>query len=342
MMAHFAKLQTPLGAVRTYPSTDAQEQRFKDLGWPTASAVNLWQLWSSPEFLTAEERKALDSVEPFDEWEEFALFGCHYFLLVAENTQGLSKVKTLQSRNSSSRRNLIEAMPAHMTYSENPKVQGLRRFAAALPIRVSGHPEDGVGNFAGMGAGSRIASYDIYASSHAENRPKISHNSGSAPSSRMCHTITDLGDIGSLLVGGRTSPDNALADCWLYHKFLNIWERIEDLPLPRYRHSALNLGHGCVLVSSGRSNSREVGRDFFVWSRHSGWRMCACDIDAPPPITYGVVFSVFDDPASKSVKSGLLAGGLSEDGVVEQDIWEWKLHDFTSHVSQSLMLKDSR
>lgn len=332
MMAHFAKLQTPLGAVQTYPTTDAQEQRFKYLGWPTASATNLWQLWSSPDFLTPEERKALDTVEPFDEWEEFALFGCHYLLLVADKTQDLSPLKALEIESSSSCHNLDGIMPADITYSESPKMQGLRRFAAAFSIRVSGDPEDGVGNFAGMGAGSRIASYDIYASSQAESQFKITHHSGSAPSSRMCHTITDLGDVGSLLVGGRTSPDNALADCWVYHKFLNIWERVEDLPLPRYRHSAVNLGHGCVLISPGRSNSREIGREFLVWSRHFGWRVCAYGTGTQPPITYGAVFCIISDPTSKSIRCGLLAGGLSEDGIVKEDIWEWYLDDFASQV----------
>lgn len=330
MMAHFAKLRTPLGAVQTYPTTHAQKKRFEALGWLTVSATNLWQWWSSPEYLTSQERASLDSVEPFDEWEEFALFGCHYFLLVADNAKDLPKAEPFLFQNPNSRHNFIEPLLANMAYSENPKAQGLRRFAATLPIRVPGNSEDGIGNFAGMGASSRIATYDIYAMQQAESQPIKYQQSSIAPSSRVCHTITALGETGSLLVGGRSSPDDALADCWLYHKYINIWERVDDLPQPQYRHSALDLGNGHVLVSSGRRNSRVIGSEFFVWSRQLGWRTCINLTDNQPPLTYGAVFSVFDSPASKLDRSGILAGGLSNDGVVEQDVWEWNLCDFTT------------
>src|SRR5437868_4653194 len=84
MMAHFDKLQTPLRAVEKYSSTTDQLERFRRLGWPYISVCNLWKLWSSSHFASVSERKELDRIEPFDEWEEFALFGCHYFLLVAD------------------------------------------------------------------------------------------------------------------------------------------------------------------------------------------------------------------------------------------------------------------
>ena len=336
MMTHFAKLQTPLGAVQTYPTTNTQEHRFRNLGWPAASAVNLWQLWSSPDFLSPNDRKALDTVEPFDEWEEFALFGCHYVLLVADNMQHLSQFNAVQSLSSGSRCSQDDSMPSDVEYLENPKSRGLRRFAAALSIRVPGCLGDGIGNFAGMGASSRMASYDVYTSSQAEHQSKTTHQSGSAPSSRMCHTITDMGDLGSLLVGGRTSPDSALADCWVFHKFLNVWERVDDLPTLRYRHSALHLGQGRVLVSPGRHSSRELDSDFLVWTRQFGWSICTRCGDIFPPIAYGAVFTIFDDQESTNIRQGLLAGGLLEDGTVNEDVWEWYLHDFTSQVCQML------
>jgi tRNA wybutosine-synthesizing protein 4 len=59
---------------------------------------------------------------------------------------------------------------------------------------------------------------DIYNDEGTSVPPQLSVAS-SFPSSRMCHTITDIGDEGALLVGGRTSPDNALADCWIFHKW---------------------------------------------------------------------------------------------------------------------------
>lgn len=42
MMAHFDKIHTPLGSIRSYPTTHAQEKRFIDLGWSNVTARNLW------------------------------------------------------------------------------------------------------------------------------------------------------------------------------------------------------------------------------------------------------------------------------------------------------------
>lgn len=118
-------------------------------------------------------------------WEEFALFGCHYFLLVAENTGNESEIASSSDRMS----NLTTPVFAAETkYSENPKSQGLRRFAAALPVRVSGLLVDGVGNFGGMGLNARVASHDIYlpVPNQAGNLPASISATNSSPSSRMC------------------------------------------------------------------------------------------------------------------------------------------------------------
>lgn len=50
----------------------------------------------------------------------------------------------------------------------------------------------------------------------------------------------------------------------------------EDIPGPVYRHSAVYFGNGCVLVSPGRTNSRETSTTFYIWSRKSSWRKCIC------------------------------------------------------------------
>lgn len=87
MLAHFEKLRTPLRAIGRM---DQMKDRFAAAGFPEPGIDirTLWELWSDPTFLSAEQRRALDRVEPFDEWEEFALFGSHYFLLVAEKEPG--------------------------------------------------------------------------------------------------------------------------------------------------------------------------------------------------------------------------------------------------------------
>jgi tRNA wybutosine-synthesizing protein 4 len=334
MMAHFKKLQTPLGAVERYPTTSAQHQRFETLGWSNISARNLWELWGSPDFLSPGDRSSLDVVEPFDEWEEFALFGCHYILLTADNLSG-----TLQTRPDELSPPTNPSLHAEIVYSENPNTHGCRRFAAGLLLRSPVGSGDSVGNFAGMGITSRQSSCDLY-SNETRNQP-FDFFASSIPPSRMCFTITDLGDSGALLVGGRTSPDNALADCWIYHKWPRVWERIDDLPQPRYRHGAVNLGGGSVLISPGRSDSRIIGSAFFMWNRRFGWKRCGCGTSEIPHATYGSTFTVFANSATpqKSVLAcGLITGGLAEDGVVRQEIWEWELqHPSSDQVSSFIV-----
>lgn len=335
MMAHFNKLHTPLRAVSKYPTTLAQEERFKTLGWSKASAWNLWQLWNDPNFITSQERVSLDIPEPFDEWEEFALFGCHYFLLVADNaaTRDSSEKAFPYANNGSVSQDVARSVEVEVAYSENPKAQGCRRFAAILPLRGSTRTEDRVGIFGGMGLETRMNTYDVYAADQSINISSIPFGTAIIPPSRMCHTITDLGETGALLVGGRTSPDSAFADCWLYHKWLDTWERVDDLPHPRYRHGAVNLGQGHVLISPGKSNSRDISNDFYVWCRALGWIKCVPGPGGIPTLSYGATFTTFECSLDASgTRRGLLAGGISEDGRLLEEIWEWELRNFSDQV----------
>jgi tRNA wybutosine-synthesizing protein 4 len=224
-MAHFDKLQTPLRAVRRYPSTTAQCERFKHLGWPIVSACNLWELWGSSDFASISERQELDKIEPFDEWEEFALFGCHYFLLVADTisllpvSQTLGPKLSMRENQSMVSGNTKGVLQFQLSYKDCPKAQGCNRFAAALPIRGQRRSRDAMGVFGGMGLITRINSVDVYTNYESSSFPLHLRWGSTVPSSRMCHTIIDIGDEGALLVGGRTSPDNALADCWFFHKW---------------------------------------------------------------------------------------------------------------------------
>ncbi|KAG4439789.1 hypothetical protein IFR05_004720 [Cadophora sp. M221] len=342
MMAHFDKLRTFLGAVRKYPTEEAQRRRFENLGWPKVSVCNLWQLWSSHAFATPEERIALDIIEPFDEWEEFALFGCHYFLLVADSTSSISNPARIETKpktepkattsNSANCKNTagFSSRP-DVTISKYPKAHGFRRFAAAMPTKGQDRNHDRIGVFGGMGLTTRTDSWDEYGVDQVEFGVHKSQGSAVTPSSRMCHTITDMGDI-SLLVGGRTSPDNASKECWLFHKWLSTWERIDDLPWPLYRHNATSMGHGYVLVSAGRIDSRTISETYLIWSRHTGWVKCGCDGQIPPP-SYGSVFISTGLDSSEdlsSPKTGVFAGGMSINSCLVDNVWRWELNGLLS------------
>ncbi|ESZ94708.1 hypothetical protein SBOR_4902 [Sclerotinia borealis F-4128] len=326
MMAHFNKLGTPLGACKKYPTVAAQDTRFRSLGWPSVLARNLWELWGAEGFLDSKERMSLDSIEPFDEWEEFALFGCHYILLVADNTSTENRFTCKQISDAS------EASHSNSAYSEYPKAQGQRRFAAPISIRKEDKGEDAIGNFSGMGLNTRVSSCDVYSTNELGLTPFDYQGSHSWPSSRMCHTITKIGDEGSLLVGGRTSPDNAIADCWFYHKWLNSWERVDDLPRPRYRQSAVHLGNGYVMVTGGKGTSRTLIDDVMIWSRRQGWVKCNTNPQKRPSASFGSSLIAYPKASSDPLvsRSGVIAGGISEDGLVQEEVWEWDIAQYTA------------
>lgn len=327
-MGHFTKLQTPLGAVQKYPTALTQAGRFISLGWTNASARNLWELWSSHDFITAKERTELDDVEPFDEWEEFALFGCHYVLAVANNLKAVDtpdpQPQTL-SNTHSSLESSFTAVYSEAGFSPYPKLNGYRRFASPMALRGPPRIPERIGNFGGMSLNSRSATYDIYTPKSTGLLPSFKSNTTEAPKSRMCHTMTDMGEAGSLLVGGRSSPDQALTDCWVYHKWLGMWERIDDLPQPRYRHCAVFLG-GFVLVTPGRRDSKTISDEYLLWSRHTGWVQCTYDVMNYPDPAYGATFAVFDQATNgDSHLAGIIAGGITRDGVVSNGVWLWQL-----------------
>lgn len=351
MLAHFDKLGTTLKPVLAYQTTKAQEKRFTDAGWPTVRASNLWELWGSDDFLTPEERIAVDEVEPFDEWEEFALFGCHYTLLTAhtkavECAEATSKGEPEvlpgqmwnQSKTASSDETLSheQILQVEVGYTENPKNTGIRRFAALLSMRGFNGHSDLQGNFGGHGLNNRLDSIDVYQKS-GDDGLFFQTPITSGPNSRMCHTITDLGDAGSILVGGRTSPDRALEDCWLYSKLSNTWERMDDLPIPMYRHSAVALSDGHVLVTAGKQDTKTIIAESFVWNRQTGWKVCESDWVIPwgvlgvdYPSVFGALVTVDSltpiiRPGYEVMYHGSMTGGITEDGRVSKLAWRWTL-----------------
>ncbi len=326
MIQHFENLQTPLRSIHKYPALADQERRFVQKGWPSATARSLWDLWSDDMFLNSEQRRGLNEIEPFDEWEEFALFASHYFLLVAaKDFEGpigisrryMSKAKPLADECSP---NIAEqfgggTMLLNLGLEALPKGEGRRRFGAAYQIS----PEV-IGHHGGLGTQSRLQSLDVYKlEDHNYNEEHLPPRSIEA---RMCHTITDLKGTESLLAGGRTSPDRALADCWL--RRAGSWKRLEDLPIPLYRHCAalieLSDGDQGVLIYGGKSSDKRISGDWILWRSYDHWEKLEVHGNRIAP-RFGAVI------ASTSMQQGILLGGMADDGTICDEMLEWKISD---------------
>ncbi|EGC47393.1 tRNA wybutosine-synthesizing protein 4 [Histoplasma capsulatum var. duboisii H88] len=309
MMKDFLKLQCPLHSVHKYPSLRQQEQRFRGSGWTNAKATNLWELWNDPTFVTEDERLSLDSIEAFDEWEEFALFASHHFLLSAsirktaaesEPPDGLGKA-------------LVEPSPLALTPLCSPKLTSKRRFGAILPTSANTF-----GLHGGLGQQTRLSSTDEYTVSKSKTA------SGEMPpldvEPRMCHTITQFYGQDCLLVGGRAAPKKVMADCWLRHS--GRWNRTDSLPTPLYRHcaTAVNLGgnDAYVLIYGGKTNNGDVSGKWFLWNVSKGWQE-ATVANQSPTARFGASIVNIDG------QSGVVFGGMSRYAVVLDDFWTWKL-----------------
>ncbi|KAK5289099.1 tRNA methyltransferase ppm2, partial [Cryomyces antarcticus] len=254
------------------------------------------------------------SIEPFDEWEEFALFACHYFLLVAE------KIPT-------------ECPTRTPSDDRKAAVKG----SAFEKCRVS-YKEHMIGFLGGLGAQSRLTTCDVY--SDSQNHAQIR----SPPSSLgyMCHTTTSLGGSDVLMVGGRASPDKARDDCWLRHG--DVWSRAGALSPGRYRHCAVPVaipqsaetGTG-VLVFGGKASNGNVLDDWWLWRPAIGWELLNTITGQRPCGRFGACVarksqaSVGSVEFSLSTNSGYLTGGMSENGLIISDLWEWELRYVNGH-----------
>ncbi|KAI9744954.1 MAG: tRNA methyltransferase ppm2 [Claussenomyces sp. TS43310] len=327
-MAHFDKLKTPLRSIQFYPTIRHQQQRFEDAGWTDVWAKNLWELWAS-EFLTSEERTSLDEIEPFDEWEEFALFGCHYVLLLAKNDSCPDTVAPKHAIPAEGQLRKDVLVVDNTRFSAYANSGGYRRFAASLPMRGTDHYEGLIGCFGGMGLNTRLKSIDIYSKTALDSTVLDERSRLQAPSARICHTITDLGEAGAVLIGGRASPDQAFTDCWLYNKWKNAWERLKDLPQPRYRHSAVLLRKDMILIMGGKRDSKTIIWEPLLWNREFGWRNCSLKLSGLTdglPAVFGAILAVTKERPCQ----GIFTGGMLQDGVINRNTWYWTLNDTDS------------
>ncbi len=326
MLKHFEKLETPLHAIHKYPNLADQRLRFVRAGWEAAEMQSLWTLWTDPSFLSAEERMELDQVEPFDEWEEFALFASHYFLLMATG-KNAEKSRTLGSENHTSAKSdsaeCLKSVEAEFLANTNPKGQALRRFGAAMSIK-----KHGIGNHGGFCSQGRSSTCDVYTRSSLQENIRVSP----FPKAYMCHTITESDERRCLLVGGRTAPHHASSECWMYE---NAWERVHDLEPARYRHCAVGVRRNQpahedpgVLVFGGKTSSGAVLNEWVLWRTLTGWQRLEVIGSCPEP-RFGASMATSTQCSTR----GILAGGMSQDGVVLLECWEWELSDDLTKVT---------
>ena len=300
----------------------------------------MWDLWSDDLFMPPDRRLALNDVEPFDEWEEFVLFASHYFVLLAANRSSSTEPTPLYVGHS-----LVPNLSTFTTWSaevplglhcEAFPTSNMRRFGALTPF--SPHA---FGYHGGLGLKTRLSKTNVYMlpsidPSDCVNIAAIEEKRKQLESieSRMCHTITS-DHLGFLVTGGRASPDRALRDCWLSDK--STWQRVEDLPIPLFRHCATavaledsaHASDSASLIYGGKTGAGSVSNLWLIWRKGFGWITIPVMGELLEP-RFGAVIQ------GTGFRRGILLGGMTRDGKILSDAYEWTISGDPMALSLSL------
>lgn len=313
MLKHFEKLHSPLRTIHQYPTVQDQESRFISNGWAQAQARTLWSIWLDEGFLSNEAKEALDFVEPFDEWEEFALFGCHYFMLIARTKSPPPSASTSRALTENS------SLSFATSFSHDLRPTKQRRHGASFRIG-----SNAIAHHGGLGSRGRLSNTDIVidcsGTPESSFREGIEGFAGPSLGDLMCHTITSLSFEEALLVGGRTSPERASATC--LQRKNGIWTAAQDVPHACFRHSAARVRLVVdqrpligVLVFGGKTQDGKLVSQWLLWLPEDGWRVLETIGETPEP-RFGAAMCSEDD-------SGYITGGMNLSSKVFQDLWKW-------------------
>jgi tRNA wybutosine-synthesizing protein 4 len=318
MLSHFDKLSTPPRSVHQYSTVESQRSRFLTRGWQSANIWDLWEAWTGDDFLAETEREFLDEIEPFDEWEEFMLFGRHYFVLHATATLPIHPPPETT-------RILNDDIPVYQINfrSGAAKKATKRRFGNSVRFHDPWGRNYGL-HLWGWVVDGRANNCDLYSLTSGASSYELPL---SGPGPRMCSTLTDLGDLGVLLVCGRASPAKPLSDCWLLQKGPSLaWKRTWDFPSPVFRHSAIRLrGTSLVLVSGGKKDSSMVSADSYIFEPKRGWLKCSLSGPEPEYVFGAVLCNTSRTATEIGVFEGLLSGGITQRGLVNERVYLWKV-----------------
>lgn len=311
MLKHFESLNTPLHSVTTYTDTAKQKQRFHERGWLGVESCNLLDIWQS---LPQDKRDFVESIEEFDEWEEFILFCQHYVVVRASNHghQGQH----------------ISSDPyGHHEVGEPISLNNCgkcyhRKFGAGTRLDDSTLLVHGGVDTVRENTSIVISPKDTPFTNNISCSSQIE--------GRLCHTVTRLDNGDLLLVGGRLNPSRPLKDCWLYSVMEDEWVQVDDLPDPRFRHTAFAYSKDEVVVFGGCVSQQEC--PWLIWHRTQGWKA----LDSP---SYLLSRNSSSMTWNSNRKCGILMGGMGMDHKFHDDCIRIEIQN--DKVTATVLANDS-
>ncbi|KAF5116396.1 hypothetical protein DV454_001724 [Geotrichum candidum] len=321
MLKHFNKLNTPLNSVTTYQKVSDQKERFASRGWNHVQASDLYQFYNKS--ITTEEKKFLDSVEAFDELEEFILFCQHYVILYASTS------KTPSTLLNEDVEEFPTLKPAKESYTISSKSLNTthKKFAAGCIYKNDSLLQNG-------GFTTKRTSNNVLITSDESQKYTFEKEPFKE---RMCHSITRLGADKYILSGGRLAPNAGLNDAWILED--NKWTKTFDLPEPRSRHDSFTSANGDVFIYGGNFKAESQWLKFDL---QSGWTPLTQENAIPNLVGAAIAFN----PATNS---GFIFGGLKSDYFVNTRIYSFTINagnvisnDITSKFDSAAVISLAR
>ncbi|CUM47648.1 uncharacterized protein AC631_03185 [Debaryomyces fabryi] len=334
MLYHFNHLRSPLQCVQTYPLKTDQVNRFKNY-YQNVEIKDLFENWK---FLIDDQLKhKIKDIEEFDEWEEFIIFCQHYVIVHATNRPVL-----IYDDKPIARGELDEPSTlVNVSYQDSNDSELLKSKFAAIT---------GVGDEVLINGGlfqTRTGQTLSLKKGHLE----VKTVQGDEPGPRMCHTLTALNNSESILIGGRSRPDQYFLD--VYKLDGENWTQLQDLPEKRSRHITVKLSGKDILIFGGlQENSKDMATKLFLVYNCESQQYKSLKIEGSIPnlfscsmvyneeLEFGLILGGMVNTTIPTVNDCLYRFVIKEDTIVVDVIYQ---HSYLLRIScQSKLFSDNK
>ncbi|XP_073468854.1 tRNA wybutosine-synthesizing protein 4 isoform X1 [Aquarana catesbeiana] len=259
MMNHFVSLNSALRSVAAYQRLEDQERRFLQEGWEKCRVLDMNEF--SALCIPDLEKMRIESLEPFDEFEELHLKCSHYFILAASRGTLADCTALRPLCDTYIEFSVLPAPEFCGSLPVNPlttSVRGLRRFGHRS-CSVSSQVIISAGGF-GEGDGKHRRLDDIHLLLRKDEAWGREMNTGQWDG-RLLHSLTPLTGGHVLVLGGRFSPSRPANGAHILQydeetQSVKMTPRDLHPELHRWRHTATEVslhGQRYVFVFGGRS-----------------------------------------------------------------------------------------
>lgn len=333
MRANLDRCGSSLLGIHSHPSVAAQRKRFAEtLHYPHVRVQTILGIWQR---LDPAQRRHIENLEEFDEYEEWIEKCAHYVIITASHHA------------------LPDAGP------DDPDAGPVAQPPLAAPwttreqIKCGGRSSDAqLWGHSVVAWGARLVVFGGYGGAHRHERVNAlfavdcaqpAHAvqpltaRGLAPVARVSHCAVLLSSPSPVMVvhGGRTNPSSPLADVHTLSLASMEWRRLDVAAPARYRHTLTAVLGTSVVVGFGGKRGWRTG-DFCgdLWV-----------VDTVKLLCTRVEFASPEQPSARASHCALwidgalvIYGGIDEHGSVLSDVWRVTFEDASFSRARATLL----